>query len=88
MGGATALGIAQNIRIINKVSDFEVVQVTEVPPFNAMEAEGRNRVLKNLKNKSVKVKCLTTDRHTTITVEMKKKHSNKVHQYDVWHISK
>ena len=53
-----------------------------------MEYEGCNRVLKNLKKKGVKVRCLTTDRHTTITAEMRKKHPEIVHQYDVWHLSK
>ena len=72
----------------NKVLDFEVIQVTEVSSSNAMEAEGRNRVLQNLKKKGVKVRCLTTDRHTTITAEMRKKHPKIVHQYDVWHLSK
>ena len=71
----------------NKVLDFEVVQVTEVSSSNAMEA-GCNRVLNNLKEKGVKVRCLTTDQHTTITAEMRKKHSGVVHQYDVWHLSK
>ena len=52
-----------------------------------MEA-GCNRVLKNLKSKGVKVRCLTTDRHTTITSEMRKKHSKIMHQYDVWNLSK
>ena len=59
---------------INKVLDFEVIQVTEVSSSNAMEAEGCNRVLKNLKKKGVKVRCLTSDRHTTITAEMREKH--------------
>jgi ribonuclease HI len=72
----------------SKILDFEVVQVTEVSSSNAMEAEGCNRVLKNLKTKGVKVRCLTTDRHTTVTAEMRKKHSEITHQYDVWHLSK
>ena len=29
-----------------------------------------------------------TDRHVTITSEMKKKHSEITHQYDVWHLAK
>lgn len=72
----------------SKVVDFEVVQVTEVSSSNAMEAEGCNRVLNNLKSKGVKVRSLTTDRHTTVTAEMRKKHSEITHQYDVWHLSK
>ena len=43
---------------------------------------------KNLKSKGVKVRCLTTNRHTTITSEMRKKHSKIKHQYDIWHLSK
>ncbi len=57
----------------SKIPDFEVVQVTEISSSNAMEAEGCNQVLKNLKTKGVKVRCLTTDRHTTVTAEMRKK---------------
>ena len=72
----------------NEILEFEVVQVTEVSSSNAMEAEGCNRVLNNLKDKGVSVRCLTTDRHTTITSEMRKKHSEIIHQYDVWHLSK
>ena len=51
----------------NKVLDFEVVQVTKVTSSNAIKAEGCNRVLKNLKSKGVEMKCLITDKHTTIT---------------------
>lgn len=72
----------------DKVLDFKVVQVTEVSSSNAMETEGCNRVLNNLKSKGIKVRCLTTDRHTTITAEMRKKHSEMTHQYDLWHLSK
>ena len=43
----------------NKVLDFKVIQVTEVSSSNAMEAEGCNEVLKNMKKKGVKGRCLT-----------------------------
>ena len=72
----------------SKILVFEVVQVTKVSSSNAMEAEGCNRVLNKLKKKGVNVRYLTTDRHTTITAEMRKKHSEITHQYDVWHLSK
>ena len=38
----------------NKIVDVSVVQVTEVTSSNAMEAEGFNGVLKNLKIKESK----------------------------------
>ena len=44
-----------------------------------MEVEGCNWVLKKFKTKGVKVRCLTTDRHTTVTAEMRKKHSEITH---------
>ena len=36
----------------------------------------------------VKIRSLATDRHTTITAEMRKKYPHIIHQYDVWHLSK
>ena len=72
----------------SKIIDFSVVQVTEVTSSNAMEAEGCNRVLQNMKDRSVNIKCLTTDRHVTVTSEMRKKHPKIKHQYDVWHLAK
>ena len=71
----------------SKIIYFSVVQVTEVTSSNAMEAEGCNWVLYNLKDEGIKVKCLTTDRHVTITSEMKK-HPEITHQYDIWHLAK
>ena len=74
--------------ISSKIVDFSVVQVTEVTSSNAMEAEGCNQVIKNLKDNGIKVRCLTTDKHVTITSEMRKKHSEIKHQYNVWHLVK
>ncbi len=71
-----------------KVVEFNVVQVTEATSSNAMEYEGCKRTLNSLKKKKVPIRCLTTDRHTTITAKMKSVYTNITHQYDVWHLSK
>ena len=71
-----------------KVIDFSVVQVTEVISSNAMEYEGCRRTLNFLLDKEVPIRCLTTDRHTTVTARMKSDHPSIKHQYDVWHLSK
>ena len=71
-----------------KVVEFNVVQVTEATSSNAMEYEGCKRTLNSLIKKKVPIRCLTTDRHTTITAKMKSVYTNITHQYDVWHLSK
>ena len=71
-----------------KIVDFSLVHVSEVLSSNAMENEGCQRSLKKVISKKIKVRCLTTDRHTQITSEMRKKYPTIIHQYDVWHLSK
>ena len=39
-------------------------------------------------NEGLPVRCLTMDRHITITSKMKSVYPEIVHQYDVWHVSK
>ena len=49
------------------------------------------KVVKNINSiikKKIPIRCLTTDRHTTITAKMKSNYPKITHQYDVWHISK
>ena len=72
----------------NLIIEFSVVQVTEVTSSNAMEYEGCKRTLNSIIKKKIPIRCLTTDRHTTITSKMRTNYSNIVHQYDVWHLSK
>ena len=71
-----------------KIPAFSVVQVTEVTSSNAMEAEGCRRALDSMLASNVQVRCLTTDRHVTVTSEMRKKYPRIKHQYDVWHMAK
>ena len=71
-----------------KVLDFSVVQVTEVTSSNAMEFEGCKRTLNFVLGKEIPVRCLTTDRHTTITARIRSDYPSVKHQYDVWHLSK
>ena len=53
-----------------------------------MENEGCQRSLNKVMDQNVKIRSLATDRHTTITAEMRKKYPSIIHQYDVWHLSK
>ena len=71
-----------------KVVEFNVVQVTEATSSNAMEYEGCKRTLNSLIKKKISIRCLTTDKHTTIIAKMKSVYTNITHQYDVWHLSK
>ena len=70
-----------------KVIEFSVVQVTETTSSNAMEYEGCKRTLNSLIQKKIPLRCLTTDRHTTITAKMKSVYPHIKHQYDVWHLA-
>ena len=72
----------------NLIIEFSVVQVTEVTSSNTMEYEGCKRALNSINKKKIPIRCLTTDRHTTITAKMRTNYSHIVHQYDVWHLSK
>ena len=55
-----------------KIVDFSLVHVREVSSSNAMENEGCQRSLNKVLKKKVKIRSLTTDRHTQITSELKK----------------
>ena len=72
----------------NLIVEFSLVQVTEVSSSNAMEYEGYKRSLNSVIKKKVPIRCLTTDRHTTITAKMRTVFPTIDHQYDVWHLSK
>ena len=70
------------------ILDTQVVQVSEVTSSNTMEPEGCKRCLNALLKNKVKVRCLATDRHTTVAANMRKLYPNMVHQYDTWHLAK
>ena len=53
-----------------------------------MEYEGCKRSLESVIKKKVPIRCLTTDRHTTITAKMRTVFPTINHQYDLWHLSK
>ena len=72
----------------NLIIEFILVQVTEVTSSNAMEYEGCKRTLNSIIKKKIPIRCLTTDRHTTITAKMRSNYPKITHQYDVWHIRK
>ena len=67
----------------NLIIEFSVVQVTKVTSSNAMEYEGCKRTLNSIIKKKILIRCLTTDRHTTIISKMRTNYSNIVHQYDM-----
>lgn len=71
-----------------QILDFSLVHVSEVSSSNAMEYEGCKRTLNRLLSNEVSIRCLTTDRHTQITAQLKKNYPFIKHQYDVWHMSK
>ena len=52
-----------------------------------MEKSGFERSLKYRKDCGVKIDCITTDRHISISSFMDRESGIK-HQYDVWHFAK
>ena len=70
-----------------KIFDFHLVQVTEVTSSNAMEAEGCKRSLNFLIDQEIPVRCLSTDRHPTVSSNMKKLYPAIKHQFDTWHLA-
>ena len=53
-----------------------------------MEHEGLIRTLDFLGKNSIVVGTLVTDWHKQIAKDIREKHPEITHQYDVWHISK
>jgi solute carrier family 8 (sodium/calcium exchanger) len=53
-----------------KIVNFQVVQVNETTSSNAMEAEGCKRGLNYILSKDMSIRCLSTDRHITVTSYM------------------
>ena len=52
-----------------------------------MEPEALTRSLQRLKRRKVKIGVLATDRHLTVTANMKKLPEIN-HQFDIWHVCK
>ena len=53
-----------------------------------MELDGLKRCLDELRQKGVKVKSLTTDRHPTVEAYMRKEKPEIQHYFDTWHVVK
>ena len=70
------------------ISDYSLVQVSEVSSSVAMAKEGLRRCLDKLLTQCVAITSITTDRHTGIASLMKKECSFIDHQYDIWHMAK
>ncbi|KAG1671208.1 hypothetical protein GQR58_016540 [Nymphon striatum] len=64
------------------------LQVTEVSISNAMEKEELVRAMKAIQQRGLKVKEITTDRHTSIRKYLWEKHQDVKHSLDVWHVAK
>ena len=71
-----------------RIVEFNIVEVTEVSSSNAMENEGCIRTPNSPLSTNVPIRCLTTDRHTTITPSMKSEYSQIKRLNDVWHLSR
>ena len=54
------------MKIQKKIVDFSLVHVGEVSSSNAMENEGCQGSLNHLLRKKIKIRSLTTDRHTQL----------------------
>ena len=75
-------------QILSQIVHFHVICVAETEgKSNLMEKEGLIRVLKKLDSCNVKIKSITTDRHTQIRKYIRE-NSDIRHQFDVWHAAK
>ena len=53
-----------------------------------MELSNLKKILKFLKDQGMKIKSLTTDRHTSVRKYMRSFHGQIVHYFDIWHVDK
>ena len=74
--------------MIDQLSDFQIVQVSEVTSSNAMEREGFKRCMENIHDRGGNIKVVATDRHVSIRSDMKKNFPHLQHQFDVWYVAK
>ncbi|VDH92225.1 Hypothetical predicted protein, partial [Mytilus galloprovincialis] len=70
------------------IPDFSLVQVSETTSSNKMELIGFQRSLASIEAADLTVGVVVTDRHVQIRKAMTTDHSDKKHQFDVWHLSK
>ena len=70
------------------IPDFSLVQVSETTSSPVMELLGFQRSLANIEATDLSVNVVVADRHVQIRKEMGTDHSEKTHQFDVWHMSK
>ena len=72
--------------MIDQLSDFQIVQVSEVTSSNAMEREGFKRCMENIQRSQHK-----SSRHRSpcqYTVWHEKDFPHLQHQFDVWYVAK
>jgi hypothetical protein len=70
------------------IPDFSLVPVSETMSSPVMELLGFRHSLANIEAADLSVDVVVTDRHVQIRKEMGTDHSEKTHQFDVWHMSK
>ena len=58
--------------------------MTEAGNSNCMEKHGFIKVLKEVKQKGIPIKQLTTDRHSGIWSYMREEETEIIHQFAVW----
>ena len=69
--------------MIDQLSDFQIVQVSEVTSSNAVEREGFKRCMENIHDRGANIKVVATDCHVSIQSDMKKNFPHVQHQFDV-----
>ena len=67
---------------------YGLLQSNEVESSNAMELENLKKILRFLKEKGIKIKSLTTDRHTSVKKYMRTFYGHIKHYIDIWHVDK
>ena len=72
----------------NRILCASVTQVTETGNSNAMEKLGFVKALKEIEEKGIKIKQITTDRHLQIRKYLREERPDLNHQFDVWHVCK
>ena len=71
-----------------KIIVMSLTQVTEAGNSNRMEKYGFIKAIDETKEKKLKIKQLTTDRHMQIKKYLREEEEDIDHQFDVWHFCK
>ena len=72
----------------DEILAYGLLQSNEVESSNAMELENLKKILRFLKEKGIKIKSLTTDRHTSVKKYMRTFYGHIKHYFYIWHDDK